>query len=114
MSRAIVAFLYPELFVQTNLEPNPVGPYLVSDVILVRGLLLLVIGSIYIYSLWTNKYFRTVSVVGLIVAYSLFWSDLEANILSAAGDLTTAAVILLLTRLFALALLFANYLDIRR
>jgi len=55
-----------------------------------------------------------VSVVGLIVAYSLFWSDLEANILSAAGDLTNAAVILLLTRLFALALLFANYLDIRR
>ncbi len=114
VSRAIVAFLYPELFVQTNLEPNPEGPYLVSDVILVRGLLLLVIGSIYIYSLWTNKYFRTVSVVGLIVAYSLFWSDLEANILSAAGGLTTAAVILLLTRLFALALLFANYLDIRR
>jgi hypothetical protein len=44
----------------------------------------------------------------------LFWSDLEANIWSAAGNLTAGAVILLLTRLFALALLFANYLDIRR
>jgi hypothetical protein len=94
--RGIVAHAFPELLSQTD------------------SLVLTVTASAYIYSLWTNKYFRTMSVIALIVAYSLVWADLEIYVFSMAGEMSRVTIVLLFLRLCALGLLFANYLDIRR
>jgi len=112
--RGIVAYSFPELLSQTDLQGNLPGSYISIHVLFVRTVLLTVTASVYIYSLWTNMYFRTMSVIALTVAYSLVWADLEIYVFSMAGAMSVEAVILLLLRLCVLGLLFANYLDIRR
>ena len=112
--RGIVAYSFPELLSQTDLQGNLPGSYISTHVLFVRTVLLTVTASVYIYSLWTNMYFRTTSVIALTVAYSLVWADLEIYVFSMAGAMSVEAVILLLLRLCVLGLLFANYLDIRR
>ena len=110
----IVAYSFPESLSQIDSDGNLLGGYVSANVLLVRTVLLMVIASIYIYCLWTNKYFRTMSVIALIVAYSLVWADLEIYFFPLAGEMSMVTIVLLLLRLCALGLLFANYLDIRR
>ena len=112
--RGIVAYSFPESLSQIDYDGNLLGGYVSANVLLVRTVLLMVIASIYIYCLWTNKYFRTMSVIALIVAYSLVWADLEIYFFPLAGEMSMVTIVLLLLRLCALGLLFANYLDIRR
>jgi hypothetical protein len=112
--RGIVAHAFPELLSQTDSQGNILDSYISTNVLLVRALVLTVTASAYIYSLWTNKYFRTMSVIALIVAYSLVWADLEIYVFSMAGEMSRVTIVLLFLRLCALGLLFANYLDIRR
>ena len=112
--RGIVVYSFPEFLSQTDSQGHLPDSYISANVLLVRTVLLAVIASVYIYCLWTNTYFRTVSVIALIVAYSLVWADLETYVFAMAGELSMVMVILLLLRLCALGLLFANYLDIRR
>ena len=112
--RGIVAYSFPESLSQIDSDGNLLGGYVSANVLLVRTVLLMVIASIYIYCLWTNKYFRTMSVIALIVAYSLVWADLEIYFFPLAGEMSMVTIVLLLLRLCALGLLFANYLDIRR
>ncbi len=110
----IVAYAFPELLSQTDSQGNILDSYISTNVLLVRTVVLIVTASAYIYSLWTNKYFRTISVIALIVAYSLVWADLEIYVFAMTGEMSMVLVILLLLRLCALGLLFVNYLDIRR
>ena len=112
--RGIVVYSFPEFLSQTDSQGHLQDSYISANVLLVRTVLLAVIASVYIYCLWTNKYFRTMSVIALIVAYSLVWADLEIYVFTMAGEISMVTVILLLLRLCALGLLFANYLDIRR
>ena len=112
--RGIVVYSFPELLNQTDSQGNVLDSYISANVLLVRTVLLAVIASVYVYCLWTNKYFRTMSVIALIVAYSLVWADLETYVFTITGEMSIMRVILLLLRMCALGLLFANYLDIRR
>lgn len=112
--RGIVVYSFPEFLSQTDSQGHLQDSYISANVLLVRTVLLAVTASVYIYCLWTNKYFRTMSVIALIVAYSLVWADLEIYVFTMAGEISMVTVILLLLRLCALGLLFANYLDIRR
>ena len=112
--RGIVVYSFPEFLSQTDSQGHLQDSIISANVLLVRTVLLAVIASVYIYCLWTNKYFRTMSVIALIVAYSLVWADLEIYVFTMAGEISMVTVILLLLRLCALGLLFANYLDIRR
>ena len=112
--RGIVAHSFPELLSQTDSQGNILDSYISTNVLLVRTVVLIVTAAAYIYSLWTNKYFRTISVIALIVAYSLVWADLEIYVFAMTGEMSMVLVILLLLRLCALGLLFVNYLDIRR
>ena len=112
--RGVLAYSFPEFLSHTDSQGNILDSYISTNVLLMRTLLLIVIASAYIYSLWTNKYFRAMSVIALIVAYSLVWADLEIYVFTMAGEISMATVILFLLRLCALGLLFANYLDIRR
>ena len=112
--RGIVVYSFPELLNQTDSQGNVLDSYISANVLLVRTVLLAVIASVYVYCLWTNKYFRTMSVIALIVAYSLVWADLETYVFTITGEMSIVMVILLLLRMCALGLLFANYLDIRR
>jgi len=112
--RGIVVYSFPELLNQTDSQGNVLDSYISANVLLVRTVLLAVIASVYVYCLWTNKYFRTMSVIALIVAYSLVWADLETYVFTITGEMSIMMVILLLLRMCALGLLFANYLDIRR
>ena len=112
--RGIVAYAFPELLSQTDSQGNILDSYISTNMLLVRTVVLIVTASAYIYSLWTNKYFRTISVIALIVAYSLVCADLEIYVFAMTGEMSMVLVILLLLRLCALGLLFVNYLDIRR
>lgn len=112
--RGIVVYSFPELLNQTDSQGNVLDSYISANVLLVRTVLLAVTASVYVYCLWTNKYFRTMSVIALIVAYSLVWADLETYVFTITGEMSIVMVILLLLRMCALGLLFANYLDIRR
>ena len=112
--RAITAAFFPELLFKTTSDENFIDASNIGDLALARAVMLSIIGSVYIYSLWTNRYFRTVSVLGLIVSCSLLWADLEIYIFASIGNMTPAAIMLLMTRVVALNLLFLNYLDIRR
>ncbi|MGB1402382.1 MAG: hypothetical protein ACPH3I_05270 [Porticoccaceae bacterium] len=112
--RGIVVYSFPELLNQTDSQGNVLDSYISANVLLVRTVLLAVTASVYVYCLWTNKYFRTMSVIALIVAYSLVWADLETYVFTITGEMSIMMVILLLLRMCALGLLFANYLDIRR
>ena len=112
--RGIVVYSFPEFLSQTDSQGHLQDSIISANVLLVRTVLLAVIASVYIYCLWTNKYFRTMSVIALIVAYSLVWADLEIYVFTMAGEISMVTVILLLLRLCALGLLFANYQDIRR
>lgn len=112
--RAVVDFGFPELLAQVDSRGDTVDSYIVPNVLVVRTVLLVTSAFLYLYCLWTNKYFRTMSVIALVISYSLLWADLETYIFSMTGEMTLSAALFLLLRISALGLLFANYLDIRR
>ena len=112
--RAVVDFGFPELLAQADSRGDTVDSYIDPNVLVVRTVLLVTSAFLYLYCLWTNRYFRTMSVIALVISYSLLWADLETYIFSMTGEMTLSAALFLLLRISALGLLFANYLDIRR
>ena len=112
--RAVVDFCFPELLAQIDSRGDTVDSYIDPNVLVVRTVLLVTSAFLYLYCLWTNRYFRTMSVIALVISYSLLWADLETYIFSMTGEMTLSAALFLLLRICALGLLFANYLDIRR
>ena len=112
--RIFLAVYFPEFILVTR-EQNPLLSSDGLDVLLLIRTSLLLLGTpIYLWSFFTNYYFRTANVVALIVVCCLIWSDMEVYILSSLSDLALPSLGMIAFRFIPLTLLFLNYLDIRK
>ena len=112
--RIFLAVYFPE-FVLVTREQNPLLSSDGMEALLLIRIVLLAIGTpIYLWSFFTNYYFRTINVIALIVVCCLIWSDMEVYILSSLSDLALPSLGMIAFRFIPLTLLFLNYLDIRK
>ena len=112
--RIFLAVYFPE-FVLVTREQNPLLSSDGMEALLLIRIVLLAFGIlIYLWSFFTNYYFRTANVVALIVVCCLIWSDMEVYVLSSLSDLALPSLGMIAFRFIPLTLLFLNYLDIRK
>ena len=112
--RIFLAVYFPE-FVLVTREQNPLLSSDGMEALLLIRIVLLAIGTpIYLWSFFTNYYFRTANVVALIVVCCLIWSDMEVYVISSVNDLALPSLGMIAFRFIPLTLLFLNYLDIRK
>ena len=112
--RVFLAVYFPE-FVLVTREQNPLLSSDGMEALLLIRIVLLAFGIlIYLWSFFTNYYFRTINVIALIVVCCLIWSDMEVYILSSLSDLALPSLGMIAFRFIPLTLLFLNYLDIRK
>ena len=112
--RVFLAVYFPE-FVLVTREQNPLLSSDGMEALLLIRIVLLAFGIlIYLWSFFTNYYFRTVNVIALIVVCCLIWSDMEVYVLSSLSDLALPSLGMIAFRFIPLTLLFLNYLDIRK
>ena len=112
--RIFLAVYFPEFILVTR-EQNPLLSSDGLDVLLLIRTSLLLLGTpIYLWSFFTNYYFRTANVVALIVVCCLIWSDMEVYVISSVNDLALPSLAMIAFRFIPLTLLFLNYLDIRK
>jgi len=112
--RIFLAVYFPE-FVLVTREQNPLLSSDGMEALLLIRIVLLAFGIlIYLWSFFTNYYFRTINVIALIVVCCLIWSDMEVYILSSLSDLALPSLGMIAFRFIPLTLLFLNYLDIRK
>lgn len=114
VTRLFVITYYPELHLQSVFEDRLLDHETIFDLIIARGLLLLAMGSIYIYSQLSDRHFKTISVMGLVVCSALMWGDLQIFMLAELPDLTLITAGFFALRVWVLYLLLQNYLDYRR
>jgi hypothetical protein len=114
MFRIFLAVYFPE-FVLVTREQNPLLSSDGMEALLLIRIVLLAFGIlIYLWSFFTNYYFRTVNVIALIIVCCLIWSDMEVYVLSSLSDLALPSLGMIAFRFIPLTLLFLNYLDIRK
>ena len=78
--RIFLAVYFPE-FVLVTREQNPLLSSDGMEALLLIRIVLLAFGIlIYLWSFFTNYYFRTINVIALIVVCCLIWSDMEVYI----------------------------------
>ena len=112
--RIFLAVYFPE-FVLVTREQNPLLSSDGMEALLLIRIVLLAFGIlIYLWSFFTNYYFRTVNVIALIIVCCLIWSDMEVYVLSSLSDLALPSLVMIAFRFIPLTLLFLNYLDIRK
>jgi hypothetical protein len=112
--RVFLAVYFPE-FVLVTREQNPLLSSDGMEALLLIRIVLLAFGIlIYLWSFFTNYYFRTVNVIALIIVCCLIWSDMEVYVLSSLSDLALPSLGMIAFRFIPLTLLFLNYLDIRK
>ena len=112
--RIFLAVYFPE-FVLVTREQNPLLSSDGMEALLLIRIVLLAFGIlIYLWSFFTNYYFRTVNVIALIIVCCLIWSDMEVYVLSSLSDLALPSLGMIAFRFIPLTLLFLNYLDIRK
>ena len=112
--RIFLAVYFPE-FVLVTREQNPLLSSDGMEALLLIRIVLLAFGIlIYLWSFFTNYYFRTVNVIALIVVCCLIWSDMEVYVLSSLSDLALPSLGMIAFRFIPLTLLFLNYLDVRK
>ena len=112
--RIFLAVYFPE-FVLVTREQNPLLSSDGMEALLLIRIVLLAFGIlIYLWSFFTNYYFRTANVVALIVVCCLIWSDMEVYVLSSLSDLALPSLGMIAFRFIPLTLLFLNYLDVRK
>lgn len=112
--RIFLAVYFPE-FVLVTREQNPLLSSDGIETLLLIRIVLLAFGIlIYLWSFFTNYYFRTINVIALIVVCCLIWSDMEVYILSSLSDLALPSLGMIAFRFIPLTLLSLNYLDIRK
>ena len=112
--RTFLAVYFPE-FVLVTREQNPLLSSDGMEALLLIRIVLLAFGIlIYLWSFFTNYYFRTVNVIALIIVCCLIWSDMEVYVLSSLSDLALPSLGMIAFRFIPLTLLFLNYLDIRK
>ena len=112
--RIFLAVYFPE-FVLVTREQNPLLSSDGMEALLLIRIVLLAFGIlIYLWSFFTNYYFRTVNVLALIIVCCLIWSDMEVYVLSSLSDLALPSLGMIAFRFIPLTLLFLNYLNIRK
>ena len=112
--RIFLAVYFPE-FVLVTREQNPLLSSDGMEALLLIRIVLLAFGIlIYLWSFFTNYYFRTVNVIALIIVCCLIWSDMEVYVLSSLSDLALPSLGMIGFRFIPLTLLFLNYLDVRK
>ena len=112
--RIFLAVYFPE-FVLVTREQNPLLSSDGMEALLLIRIVLLAFGIlIYLWSFFTNYYFRTVNVIALIIVCCLIWSDMEVYVLSSLSDLSLPSLGMIAFRFIPLTLLFLNYLDVRK
>tara|TARA_B110000908_G_scaffold7019_1_gene8747 strand:- start:158 stop:634 length:477 start_codon:yes stop_codon:yes gene_type:complete len=112
--RIFLAVYFPEFILVTR-EENPLLSVDSMEGLLLIRIVLLAIGTpIYLWSFFTNYYFRTANVVALVVVCCLIWSDMEVYVISSVNDLALPSLAMIAFRFIPLTLLFLNYLDIRK
>ena len=112
--RIFLAVYFPE-FVLVTREQNPLLSSDGMEALLLIRIVLLAFGIlIYLWSFFTNYYFRTVNVIALIIVCCLIWSDMEVYVLSSLSDLALPSLAMIGFRFIPLTLLFLNYLDVRK
>ena len=115
--RAVTAYFTPDLFIQSKVVGAQVDSsalYPANDLMQVRAMLLVIVLAGYLYSLIADRYFRFMTVFGMVVGCALLWSDMELFMLSSVSEITPVSFALLGMRLIVFWLLVLNYLDIHR
>ena len=112
--RIYVISFHPEYHLTSVMEQRLLDDDAVTTLLYVRVSMLTLGMLVYFYSFLTNRYFRSVNVIALIVVCCLIWADIEVYILSNIQVLTLPSVGMIVLRFIPLGLLFMNYLDVRR
>ena len=113
--RLLVIISYPEFHISAFFQNDQVDGSLQSEnIMLFRMSVLVPFSVIYFVSFWKNLYFRTVTVVSLIIVSSILWSDMEQHLGSFWSEATALVWVTLTIRITCLWLLILNYIDVRR
>ncbi len=112
--RIYIIVFHPEYHLTSVVENRLLDDNTVMALLYVRVGLLTAGILVYCYSFVTNRYFRSVNVIALIIVCCLIWADIEVYILSNIQSLTLPSVGMILMRFIPLGLLLMNYLDVRR
>jgi hypothetical protein len=113
--RLLMIVLYPEFHISAFFQSDHVeGTLQIENIMLFRISVLIPFSVIYIVSAWKNLYFRTVTVVSLIIVSSILWSDMEQHLGSFLADATAFVWVTWAIRITILWLLILNYIDVRR
>tara|TARA_B110000977_G_scaffold182003_1_gene243224 strand:+ start:427 stop:903 length:477 start_codon:yes stop_codon:yes gene_type:complete len=112
--RAVTVTQFPEYHLVSDFDQKILDPDAIASLVTIR-LSMLILGSfIYLYSCYTNFYFRSVNVIALVVVCCLIWGDMELYLMSSFGNLNNSSLAMVAFRLLPLTLLILNYRDIRR
>ena len=113
--RLLMIISYPEFHISAFFQNDQVeGSLQIENIMLFRMSVLIPFMVIYIVSFWKNLYFRTVTVVSLIIVSSILWSDMEKYLGSFLSEATALVWVTLAIRVTCLWLLILNYIDVRR
>ena len=113
--RLLMIISYPEFHISAFFQNDQVeGSLQIENIVLFRMSVLIPFMVIYIVSFWKNLYFRTVTVVSLIIVSSILWSDMEQHLGSFLSEATALIWAAWAIRVTCLRLLILNYIDVRR
>lgn len=113
--RLLMIISYPEFHISAFFQNDQVeGSLQIENIVLFRMSVLIPFMVIYIVSFWKNLYFRTVTVVSLIIVSSILWSDMEQHLGSFLSEATALIWAAWAIRVTCLWLLILNYIDVRR
>ncbi len=113
--RLLMIISYPEFHISAFFQNDQVeGSLQIENIVLFRMSVLIPFMVIYIVSFWKNLYFRTVTVVSLIIVSSILWSDMEQHLGSFLSEATALVWVTWVIRVTCLWLLILNYIDVRR
>ncbi|MDA9095999.1 hypothetical protein N9J88_06355 [Porticoccaceae bacterium] len=114
VARMLIIRFYPEWHLLSEFETQILNRDALLSLVALRGVILVVIGLAYLYSLKVDRHFRNASIVGLVVCTALLWGDVQIFILTEMPDLNLITFGFFGLRLLVLYLLLQNYLDYRR
>ena len=111
---ALIVF-FPEHHYNTFWEGDiEAGEEQLESLLIFRISILAPFAVVYFVSLWKNLYFRTVTVISLIITSSMLWSDAELHFMAFTQEPAIGVVAAVVIRLVAIYMLVLNYLDVRR
>ena len=113
--RLALIVIYPDYHIGTYWEGDLIeGTKQLESVLLFRISVLVPLAIIYFACLWKNFYFRSITVLSLVIICSILWSDTETHFLAFSQAPTMGVIAAITIRLLAIYLLVLNYLDVRR